>query len=127
MNTSTRKPKAPLSRITQSALLNTLRRYNEARTTPEDNTPAGFFRLTDTKPGRRYYLRFEGRLYHSKAVIAVALKASIRRGVSAKKFSGGVASIGRIVRRLRRDGLDLELWDAKEERVVVPAGEEVGR
>ncbi|WP_194293603.1 HNH endonuclease signature motif containing protein [Actinomadura macrotermitis] len=51
-------------------------------------------------PARRYVLVHEGARYDSKAVVGVAHKYAAGRALEAREFSGGIATVGRLLERL---------------------------
>ncbi len=111
--TAARKPRAPLSEITRSALLNVIARYDEIGEKDffawlrQEARKVGQKPVT---PGRRYFIKIGDRLYHSKAVIAAAMEhTAIGRPLGNKEFSGGVARLANILRRC-----ELPLWDEQD-------------
>ncbi|MFC0042485.1 HNH endonuclease signature motif containing protein [Actinomadura rayongensis] len=51
-------------------------------------------------PARQYFLEYDGRLYDSKAIVGVAYGHATGRPLRAGEFSGGRATVGRVLGRL---------------------------
>ena len=107
-NDDAQTTRAPLAKITRSALMQAIALYDQI------GEPA-FLARTDVKRGRRYFLKIGERTYHSKALISVACEfvPEIGRALRSREFSGGAARLAPVFRRC-----DLALWDAKLEREV---------
>ncbi|MFG1998377.1 HNH endonuclease [Spirillospora sp. NPDC048911] len=51
-------------------------------------------------PARRYFLHYNGNFYDSKAIVGVAYRSVAGRPLSAREFSGGHQTVGRLLTRL---------------------------
>ena len=82
-----------LSDITRQAVLDALAECN--RLGQEE-----FLETHGFRPARSYHLAYEGRLYDSKAIVGVAHGYAAGRALRASEFSGGEATVARLLRGL---------------------------
>lgn len=90
-------PRTLLSQITRTALIRTIALYDELGEAAFFERLARQCKAANIRPvtrGRRFFVKVDGRLYHSKALISSAcVHNSVGRPLGTKELSGGVARL----------------------------------